>query len=101
MSELDHNCMQLVIERFKALDRNGSGYLTEEELSRGMKEANVNFTPQEIEQIFLALDQTGSRRIGYREFIAALAHKRTKIDRRQLRDCFDKFDINKSGKITF
>lgn len=52
-------------------------------------------------KIINALDSSGCRQIGYKEFISALIERRVKFDRQQLEECFRKFDTTHSGKIAY
>merc|ERR1712032_1371870 len=46
-------------------------------------------------------DDNGCQRIGYREFISALAGRRVIFDRQQLWECFKKFDVGGNGRIAY
>jgi len=100
--ELSEFQIQELRNKFMALDSQGDGLLSPEELIEGMKHVGyVMSSSGELEQIMAALDASGSQRIGYKEFISALIERRVKFDRQQLRECFKKFDTNNSGTISY
>jgi len=99
--ELTENQIQELRKKFMALDRQGDGLLSPEELIAGMKHVGYDMTGADLASVMSALDGSGSQRIGYKEFISALIERRVKFDRQQLWECFKKLDKTGSGFITY
>eukprot|EP00930_Biecheleria_cincta_P033592 TRINITY_DN2327_c0_g2_i1.p1 TRINITY_DN2327_c0_g2~~TRINITY_DN2327_c0_g2_i1.p1 ORF type:complete len:944 (-),score=170.29 TRINITY_DN2327_c0_g2_i1:258-2876(-) len=99
--ELSEFQIQELRAKFMALDTQGDGLLSPEELVEGMRNIGYEMTQNELGQIMAALDGSGSQRIGYKEFISALIERRVKFDRQQLFECFKKFDKQGIGRITY
>eukprot|EP00931_Biecheleriopsis_adriatica_P065518 TRINITY_DN40032_c0_g1_i1.p1 TRINITY_DN40032_c0_g1~~TRINITY_DN40032_c0_g1_i1.p1 ORF type:complete len:957 (+),score=179.99 TRINITY_DN40032_c0_g1_i1:101-2971(+) len=99
--ELSEFQIQELRGKFMALDKQGDGLLSAEELVEGMRHVGYRMSQDELQQIVAALDGTGTQRIGYKEFISALIERRVKFDRQQLFECFKKFDKQGIGKITY
>jgi len=99
--ELSEFQIQELRGKFMALDTQGDGLLSPEELIEGMRHVGYEMTSSELSQIMAALDGSGSERIGYKEFISALIERRVKFDRQQLFECFKKFDKQGIGRITY
>jgi len=99
--ELSEFQIQELRNKFMALDTQGDGLLSPEELIRGMQHVGYEMSPAELEQIMTALANPQSQRIGYKEFVSALIERRVKFDRQQLWECFRKFDTAGTGKITY
>lgn len=99
--ELSEFQIQELRAKFMALDKEGDGLLSPEELVEGMCHVGYEMSQRELEQIMAALDGSGNQRIGYKEFISALIERRVKFDRQQLFECFKKFDKQGKGLITY
>jgi len=99
--ELSEFQIQELRNKFMGLDTQGDGLLSPEELIEGMRNIGYQMSDSDLSQIVAALDGTGSQRIGYKEFISALIERRVKFDRQQLWECFKKFDVQSTGKITY
>jgi len=99
--ELSEFQIQELRNKFMGLDTQGDGLLSPEELIDGMRSVGYQMSDSDLAQIVAALDGTGSQRIGYKEFISALIERRVKFDRQQLWECFKKFDVKGTGKITY
>lgn len=99
--ELSEFQIQELRGKFMALDTQGDGLLSPDELIEGMRLVGYEMTPQELNKLMAALDGTGNQRIGYKEFISALIERRVKFDRQQLLECFKKFDRSGTGRITY
>jgi len=99
--ELSEYQIQELRKKFMALDKQGDGLLSPEELVEGMRHVGYNMSEEELDRVMAALDVTGGRRIGYKEFISALIQRRVKFDRQHLLECFRKFDTNNTGVIDY
>mmetsp|Transcript_22507 Transcript_22507/g.52363 ORF Transcript_22507/g.52363 Transcript_22507/m.52363 type:complete len:536 (-) Transcript_22507:50-1657(-) len=99
--ELSEFQIQELRDKFMALDTQGDGLLSPEELIEGMRHVGYEMSPAELERLMASLDGTGRQRIGYKEFISALLERRVRFDQQQLSECFKKFDRNNTGRITY
>jgi len=99
--ELSEFQIQEIRKKFMALDKQGDGMLSPEELILGMRHVGYEMSDKELEGIVAALDSSGNQRIGYKEFVSALIERRVKFDRQQLWECFRKFDKHSNGRIAF
>jgi len=81
---------------FLALDVNGDGTLSLEEIEVGLRgKANK----EQILQLLQAADTDGSGDINYTEFIAATIGANLYMNEAYLRQVFNMFDKDKSGSI--
>ena len=62
-------------EQFKLIDVNGDGVLSKQEIKDCAKEAQINLTPKQIDEIFLYNDKNNSGCIEFDEFILILTEK--------------------------
>jgi calcium-dependent protein kinase len=83
-------------DTFKALDKNGDGSITFEELKAGLGHKESADT---LIELLKGADTDGSGTIDYTEFIAATMDAQTYLRDDYLRTAFDLFDVDKSGKI--
>jgi calcium-dependent protein kinase len=83
-------------ETFKALDKDGNGTITIEELKTGLGHKEDADT---LVELLKGADTDGSGSIDYTEFIAATLDAQTFMRNDYLRTAFDMFDKDKSGKI--
>jgi len=92
-------------DKFMALDAQGNGFLSREDLLRGLRHIGEAMSNQQLDEIIAALDGTDrsadTKQIGYNQFVSALVGRRLKFNRRQLWECFKKFDMDNTGVITF
>uniref|UniRef100_A0ACD5YVU1 Uncharacterized protein n=1 Tax=Avena sativa TaxID=4498 RepID=A0ACD5YVU1_AVESA len=87
-------------EMFKAMDTDGSGAITFDELKEGLKRLGSNLNESEIRDLMEAADVDNSGTIDYDEFIAATVHM-NKLEREEhLLAAFAYFDKDGSGYIT-
>ncbi|XP_039779800.1 calcium-dependent protein kinase 6-like [Panicum virgatum] len=87
-------------EMFKAMDTDGSGAITFEELKEGLRRHGSNLRESEIRDLMDAADVDRSGTIDYDEFIAATVHM-SKLEREEhLLAAFAYFDKDGSGYIT-
>jgi len=84
-----------------ALDTQGDGLLTAEELAEAARRVGHELPLEELREIVAALDASGQGRIGYKEFAAALVQRGMGLDELRLQECFRKFDSSSSGQISY
>lgn len=99
--ELSEYQIQELRRKFMALDTQGDGLISTEELVDGMRHVGYDMSRSELEGVMVSLSVSGQNRVGYKEFISALIERRVKFDHQQLQECFKKFDTTNSGRITY
>jgi len=97
--QLPETEIQQLKETFLAIDKNGDGTLTLEEIQQGSLQHNVQLPP-DFAQIFASMDSDGSGCIDYTEFIAATVEKRTYMQEDICWGAFRIFDLDGNGKIS-
>jgi calcium-dependent protein kinase len=86
-------------DTFSALDVNGDGVLSAEELKEGMK----NFTGEimdNIDELLRRVDEDGNGGINYSEFLTAAINWNKELSRERLLIAFKEFDKDGSGAIS-
>lgn len=84
---------------FRALDQDGDGRLSPEELRQGLQEKNLA-VPAEFDEILKSIDMNQSGHLDYTEFVAATMDKKLYHQRDTLWAAFRLFDLDGDGKIT-
>jgi calcium-dependent protein kinase len=85
-------------DTFIALDTNGDGKLTTEEIKNGFK--NAGFNDQDINSIIEFCDGDGSGCIDYTEFLTATLNWEQVLSREKIEIVFNSFDKNHNGTVT-
>merc|ERR1712166_839180 len=86
-------------DTFMALDGNGDGLLTVNEMKEGLNKAGLKEIPPDLQQIMEEVDSDGSGVIDYTEFLAATLDKKTYMAEDVCWQAFRVFDRNGDGKI--
>jgi calcium-dependent protein kinase len=86
-------------DAFKALDVNGDGTLTYQEVVETMKTQKLE-VPADLLEIMKDIDSDGSGQIDYTEFVAATLDKRMYISKENAWIAFRQFDLDGDGKIS-
>jgi calcium-dependent protein kinase len=84
-------------ELFKAMDLNGDGKLSREELFSAFDSDN----PLLVNKIMQKVDADNNGFIDFDEFLQAALHERQMLSKENLKQAFDMFDLDASGKISF
>lgn len=84
---------------FKEIDLNSDGKLSLDEIKIAI-DSSDDIKISNIEEVFSKIDTDGSGAIDYNEFIASSLTLNEKDIESDLREAFDMFDIDKSGKIS-
>lgn len=87
-------------EMFEAMDKDGSGTITVDEMREGLRNKDVKIPEAELEAIMANADVNGDGKVDYEEFLAATMHL-GKLEREEhLYKAFQFFDKDGSGYIT-
>jgi len=86
-------------ETFQALDLNGDGFLTVEELKSGMEKVGLDAIP-ELHDIMAQVDFNKSGKVDYTEFLGASLDTKTYLQEDICWGAFRVFDKNGDGKIS-
>lgn len=86
-------------ETFQALDTNGDGVLSLDEIQKGMVQCGVDI-PENFTSVLRSLDSDGSGSIEYTEFLAATLSEAQSKCEHTCWTAFKVFDLDGDGKIT-
>jgi calmodulin len=64
-----------LLEAFRIFDRNGDGFITEEELRQALLNLGERLTGEQIKDMLNAADKDGNGLIDYSEFVAMMQNK--------------------------
>eukprot|EP00897_Mesotaenium_endlicherianum_P007525 jgi/Mesen1/6800/ME000035S06183 len=87
-------------EMFRAMDVDGSGAITYEELKEGLRKHGSTLPESQIRELMEAADVDNSGTIDYEEFITATVHLNKVEKEEHLYEAFRHFDKDDSGYIT-
>lgn len=95
-TQLSEKELEPLKKLFMALDKNGDGILSMEEISEGLK---GRADQKEMLEIMQSMDTDGSGFVDYNEFAAAALGEEVYLNSDKLLQAFNMFDKDKSGKI--
>jgi len=98
--QMDETSITSLRNTFMALDANGDGLLTINEMKEGLGKAGLKEIPHDLQQIMEEVDSDGSGVIDYTEFLAATLDKRAYIQEDVVWSAFRVFDRNGDGVIS-
>ena len=87
-------------ETFMALDKERKGFLSFDQVEKGLISAGFSIAAHELEEIKQNADFKRDGRINYSEFVAATLESRALLDDDVMLGAFDMFDVDNSGLIT-
>eukprot|EP00913_Durusdinium_trenchii_P028730 g26945.t1 len=101
-SQLSEEKIKALRQTFEALDANGDGFLTSQELKDGMAKADLEhiLAGVDLEAIMEGVDSDGSGLIDYTEFLAATLDKKCYLQEDLCYTAFSVFDQDGDGHIT-
>lgn len=86
-------------DMFKALDKDGDGTISIQEMREGMEKGNLKI-PEDLKLLMEQVDSDGSGEIDYTEFLAATIDQRHYMQEDVCWSAFRAFDLDGDGKIT-
>mmetsp|Transcript_36346 Transcript_36346/g.79299 ORF Transcript_36346/g.79299 Transcript_36346/m.79299 type:complete len:503 (-) Transcript_36346:101-1609(-) len=98
--QLNEDQIKALRETFMALDHNGDGQLTVNEMKEGIAKSGLKEIPPDLQQIMEDVDSDGSGVIDYTEFLAATLDKRLYLQEDVCWSAFRLFDRNGDGQIS-
>jgi len=98
-SQLGESQIKALRDTFMALDENGDGLLTVNEMKEGLNKCGLKEIPPDLQQIMEEVDSDGSGVIDYTEFLAATLDKKVYMAEDVCWQAFRIFDRNGDGKI--
>jgi len=99
-SQLGENAIKNLRDTFMALDGNGDGLLTVNEMKEGLQKCGLKEIPPDLQQIMEDVDSDGSGVIDYTEFLAASLDKKVYMAEDVCWQAFRIFDRDGNGKIS-
>jgi len=86
---------------FRAMDVNGDGKLSKEEIKNGYAEYfGKSLSDEEIDEMFDKVDADGSGAIDYSEFVVATMNEKNLLSNNKLQTAFKMFDKDGGGSIS-
>jgi len=99
--QLDHKHLKDIHQVFRAMDTDGNGVLSMEEISKGLKDmCGDTMSQAELEGFMTKLDMDGSHTIDYTEFCAAGLGAKTSFQEDVIWAAFKTFDLDNSGFVS-
>jgi len=98
-SQLGESQIKALRDTFMALDENGDGLLTVNEMKEGLNRCGLKEIPPDLQQIMEEVDSDGSGVIDYTEFLAATLDRKVYMAEDVCWQAFRIFDRNSDGKI--
>ena len=86
---------------FKAIDINGDGNLSKEEVLLGYeKHFGIEITEEQVDEMFDRIDLDGNGTIDYTEFVMATISEANLVTNERLKQAFKMFDKDNSGALS-
>jgi calcium-dependent protein kinase len=98
---LSKNEKEQIDKVFRAMDVNGDGKLSKEEIKNGYAEYfGKSLSDEEIDEMFDKVDADGSGAIDYSEFVVATMNEKNLLSNNKLQTAFKMFDKDGGGSIS-
>lgn len=98
--QMDETQIRSLRDTFRALDQNGDGILTVQEMKEGLEQAGVTELSPNLQHMMEVADSNSSGSIDYTEFLAASLDRRNFVQEEACWAAFRVFDKNNDGKIS-
>ena len=86
---------------FRAMDANGDGKLSKDEIKNGYLEYfGKSLTDEQVDEMFAQVDADGNGEIDYSEFVVATMNEKNLLSNNKLQTAFKMFDKDGSGCIS-
>ena len=86
---------------FRAMDVNGDGKLSKEEIKNGYAEFfGKSLTDEQVDDMFAKVDADGNGEIDYSEFVVATMNEKNLLSNNKLQTAFKMFDKDGGGSIS-
>jgi len=85
-------------EAFAMFDKDNSGSISSSELATILKNLNQNYSDEDITKMVRQVDADGNGEIDFDEFVGLMLNAKSSPED-ELKQAFNVFDANKSGKI--
>lgn len=86
---------------FRAMDVNGDGKLSKEEIKNGYAEFfGKSLTDEQVDEMFAKVDADGNGEIDYSEFVVATMNEKSLLSNNKLQTAFKMFDKDGGGSIS-
>jgi calcium-dependent protein kinase len=99
-SRIPEDHIEKLKEAFVKIDKNGDGRLTLLELKEGFDQLECSMDEKDFELTLKLMDTNNNGFIDYTEFIAGCLHSYNYLKEKHLKNAFEYFDKDGSGKIT-
>mmetsp|Transcript_41334 Transcript_41334/g.62977 ORF Transcript_41334/g.62977 Transcript_41334/m.62977 type:complete len:174 (+) Transcript_41334:1201-1722(+) len=98
---LSKNEKEQIDKVFRAMDENGDGVLTKDEIKKGYQDYfGRALSDQEIDEMFAKVDSDNNGSIDYSEFIVATMNEKNLLSNNKLQTAFKMFDKDGGGSIS-
>merc|ERR1712100_496293 len=86
---------------FRAMDANGDGKLSKDEIKNGYAEFfGKSLTDEQVDDMFAKVDADGNGEIDYSEFVVATMNEKNLLSNNKLQSAFKMFDKDGGGSIS-
>ena len=86
---------------FKAIDIDGDGHLSKEEILLGYEEHfGIPISEEQVDDMFAKIDLDGNGTIDYTEFVMATVNEKKLMTEERLKMAFQMFDADKNGSLS-
>jgi calcium-dependent protein kinase len=87
-------------KQFEAIDVDHTGDIDAEEISKALKQSNLEIDEAQIDALIKEIDDAGNNMINYTEFLAATVTTKNLLNDNRLTMLFREFDTDDTGYIT-
>ncbi|XP_006823620.1 neo-calmodulin-like [Saccoglossus kowalevskii] len=100
------NSEEKVMEAFKEIDKDDSGYVTVDEVKKVLKDLGEEVSDEDIDKFFESADKNDDGKISYNEFYAAWvkateeAKKEGELSQDEMLEAFKALDADGNGSLT-